>query len=260
MKTIALRLAPLAALLCVAGAQAADMSMSKTSVARDYTDTVMPAEQVAYEAGVKAYNQCLAQHGVKYQWTAWMHVTGNVYQYSYVTDPLTWADFDTMHTQDAPCDAVWQSQANPHLKSETSSFMMAMPEMSHMPKGATLGTGLLQVTLFTLKPGYAAHDAFVNAATMIAKAADKSNWAGDYLFGEVQDADEGAPDFILVWGGKSWADLNQDIDPPLWKMVAKVYGQKKADEIRNTLDGAIASTSSHVDSYDADLTYTPSGN
>lgn len=257
MTTKKLRLLPLAALLCVAGAQAADMNAA--NVSRDYTDSVAPAQQQAYEAGVKAYNQCLAQHGFKYAWTAWMHVTGDVYTYSYDSDPLTWSDFDAMHTAGMPCDPVWQSEVNPHLQGETSAFMVGMPEMSHLPGGANLGKGLLEVTYFTLKAGHAAHDAFVDAAKRVARAADKSNWPGDYLFAAVQDGGPGAPDFILVWSGTGWADLNQEVDPPLWKMVANVYGKKKAEEIRKSLNDAIKHTSSHVDAYSADLTYTPAG-
>lgn len=255
MKKIALRLAPLVMLIGIGGIAYA-AGMDKANVVRDYTDSVAPADQVAYEAGVKAYNQCLAQHGVKYKWSAWTHETGNVYMYSYVTDPLAWADFDTMHTQSAACESVWRSQANPHLQGETSAFMVGKPDMSYMPNGTSLGTGLIDVTYFYLKPGHMPYEAFTDAAKMIATAAAKSSWPGSWTFAEVQDGGDGAPDFILVWGGTGWADLNQDIDPPMWKMVANVYGQKKADEIRKTVNDAIKRTSSHVDAYSEDLTYT----
>lgn len=250
-------LVSIAALLFVAGAQAAEMN--KANVVRDYTDKVMPANQQAYEEGVKAYNQCMGEHGFKYKWTALSHVTGNVYVYSYVSDPVEWADFDTMHETAGVCDSVWRSKVNPYLKSETSAFMVVKPELSHMPEGLDLGTGLIDVTYFKLKSGHEAHEMFSSAIKAITEAAEKTKWPGHYMFSMVQDAGPDAPDYILVWPAKNWADFGNQIDPPLWKMVEEVYGKKKAGELRKTLDEVIVNSSSHVDHYNADLTYTPSG-
>lgn len=60
---------------------------AKANVYRDYTDTVDPAHQDAYEAGQKAWNACLKSHGSKFSWTVWNHDTGNTYQYSAVAGP-----------------------------------------------------------------------------------------------------------------------------------------------------------------------------
>ena len=248
-------LVSIGALLLVAGAQAAENESA--NVVRDYTDVVMPANQQAYEAGIKAYNQCMSEHGFKYKWTALSHVTGNVYVYSYVSDPVEWGDFDTMHATGAVCDSVWRSEVNPHLKSETSAFMVIKPELSHMPNGMELGTGLIDVTYFKLKGGHAAHEMFTNTLKMIAEAAAKSHWPGQYLFSAVQDAGPDSPDFVLVWPAQDWADFGKEIDPPLWKMLEDVYGKKKAGELRKTLGEVIVNSSSHVDHYNADLTYTP---
>ena len=74
---------------CVTGAQAADEE--KANIQRVFNDSVAPADQVAYETAVKSYNDCLAKHGFKYKWTALTHETGDVYTYSYVTEPVTWS-------------------------------------------------------------------------------------------------------------------------------------------------------------------------
>ena len=58
MKRMTLWLVPAIALLCISSVQAA--AKDKANVVRDYTDTVAPADQQAYEAGMKSYNQCLA--------------------------------------------------------------------------------------------------------------------------------------------------------------------------------------------------------
>lgn len=64
----------------VGSAFAADSD--KAVVMRDFTDTVAPAQQQAYEAGLKAYNQCLHEHHVKFGEPTVTHDTGNDYMYS----------------------------------------------------------------------------------------------------------------------------------------------------------------------------------
>ena len=256
MKSLLLRITPVtAALLFVTGSQAAEMSHS--NVMRDFTDVVAPAQQQAYEDGVKTYNQCLRQHGFKYAWTAWQHETGDTYTYSYTTDPATWGDFDTMYAAGKACESVWMSAANPHLLSETSTFYTLDPGMSNMPQGMHPTDGLVEVVEFKIKEGQAAHDAFKDSARMIFTAVEKTHRPGSAMMLEVEDGGSGAPDFILVLPHKNWADLGNEIQPPLWTMMANVYGAKKAQEIRKTLGNVTEHTSSHIDRYDADLTYTP---
>ncbi|MGA9422558.1 MAG: hypothetical protein WBW61_09355 [Rhodanobacteraceae bacterium] len=255
MKILTMSVASALALSAVASTYAADAK--KPVVSRDYTDTVMPADQQSYEAGAKAYNQCLREHGSKHTWTAWVHETGDVYQYSYVAGPYTWADFDTMHSIGKACDATWRSQANPHLKGEISVFMVDQPEMSHMPRDwdKQAPPALIEVDYFTLNAGHDADEAFTAGVKKIAAAATKSNWPYYNRTLQVQYGGEGAPDYIMVFPGKSWADLGAEPDPGLWKMVEGVYGKADAAALRKSLNDAIKNVSSHVDSYNADLSY-----
>lgn len=253
MNSITPRLALSFTLLCAAGAQAADTTGQ--NIVRDYTDSVAPAEQQAYEAGMKNFNACLHQHGFKYTWTAWLHETGNTYAYSYVSDPLSWESFDAMSAAGKACDPVLRTAVNPHLKSEVSAFFELAPELSHMPKVASPASALIEVTYFKLKPGHEASDAFKAAAKKIAAAAEKSHWAVNYMIGEVREGDENAPDFILVIPAKSWADLGKEPDPSVWKMVENVYGKDSGQAIRKSINDVVQSESAHVDSYSADLTY-----
>jgi len=255
MKRMSVWLAPAVAVLCLGSVQAA--AKDQANIVRDYTDTVAPADQQAYEAGIKSYNQCLAQHGFKYAWTSWVHETGDVYSYSYVTEPMTWASFDAMHDAGKACDATFRTQVNPHLKGETSVFMQGDPEFSHL-QAATLGTpALIEVTYFKLKPGQ--RQAFKDAAKKIYAAAEKTKWTGYSMLNEVVDGGDGAPDFLLVSPAKSWADLGKEIDPTLWKMLENAYGKAQADALRKTLREATQESPSHVDSYNAELSYRPTG-
>ncbi len=255
MKRMTVWLIPAIALLSITGVQAA--AMDKANMLRDYTDTVAPAEQQAYEAGMKSYNQCLSEHGFKFTWTSWAHETGDVYSYSYVSDPLTWASFDAMHEASKACDATFRTQVNPHLKGESSVFMQGDPELSNMPAGMHTPPAMIEVTYFKLKPGQ--RQVFTDAAKKIYAAATKSKWAGHSMLNEVVDGGEGAPDFLLVSPGSNWADIGKEMNPTLWKMVEGVYGKADADALHQAIRDSIQETSAHVDSYNAELSYKAAG-
>ena len=241
----------------VTSAYAADAN--KAVVNRDWTDTVAPAHQDAYEAGQKAFNQCLREHGVKFNMLAYTHETGDTYKYSYVTGPYTWADFDAMDAAIKPCIATWRAQGNPHLQSETGTFFTDEPDMSHMaPNWATQPPPpIIHVYYYTLKGGHDADVAFTDAVKKIAAAAKKSKWPYHFRTLQVRGGDEGSPDYLLVIQNKSWAEVGTPADPTVWKMVAGVYGQADADTMRKSLNDAIAKVSDHYDRYNADLSYIP---
>ncbi|RDJ00570.1 hypothetical protein DVT68_07225 [Dyella solisilvae] len=256
MKNTMLWLALAASLSCAAGAMAADART--TVVIRDYTDVVAPADQAAYEAGIKSFNQCLAKHGYKYSWTAWTHETGDTYAYSYTSDPMPWQAFDAMQAAGKACDQAIRTGVNPHLRSETSAFMEARPDLSHMPQDASLNSPYIEVIYFKLKPGHDAHQAFVDVTKKIAAAADKAKWPNSYSIGEVRHAGEGAADFVIVLPSKSWAEVGKEPDTPLWTMVEGVYGKADAQAMRKSFNDAMQESSSHIDSYNAELTYKAS--
>ncbi|WP_199100017.1 hypothetical protein [Dyella sp. ASV21] len=257
MKHTMLWLSAAMALGCALAASAADTT--KTTVIRDYTDSVAPADQEAYEAGIKTFNQCLSQHGFKYTWTAWTHETGDTYAYSYTSDPLPWSAFDAMQAAGKACDPSLRSNVNPHLKSETSAFLEQHPELSYMPGAVAGNWPLIEVIYFKLKAGHEPHDTFVDVLKKIAAAAEKSKWTNHYIVHELLNAGEEAPDFIVVIPAKSWADLGKDPDTPLWSMVESVYGKADAQAMRKSLNDALTSQSSHIDSYNAELTYKANG-
>ena len=232
-------------------------SPDKAVVWRDYTDTVAPADQQAYEAGVKAFNQCLKEHHVKFSMPTVVHETGNDYQYSSDVGPISWADMDTLSSEMKACDATWRAQGNPHLKGETSAFMVLQPELSHLPANwqSQLAPPILHVIDYTLKPGHAARTAFTDAVKKITAAAVKAKWPYYWMTASIDGGGDGAPDYILVIRSKDWAEVGAEPDPALWKMVAGVYGQADADAMRKSLGDAVAKSSDHYDRYDASLSY-----
>lgn len=256
MKKFSAFAAAAAAFTCAGGVQAADTN--PTSMSFDIEDTVAPAQQTAYEAGVKNYNRCLSQHGFKSAVPALEHVTGNTYMYSYVVNVPNWAGLDTNHAMASVCDSVFESDVNPHLLSETAAITAVMPGFSHYPKNMDPMTPLTEVISFTLKPGMAAYNAFTNGAKEIYAAEAKSNWPYYSELDEMHYAGPGAPDFQLIIPAQSWAEIGKPESPSVWKMLANVYGQRKADEIHKSVDNAVASSEEHVDRYSPSLSYTPS--
>lgn len=240
-------------LMGIGGASAAE---APAKVARVYNDNVAPADQLAYLAGVKNYNKCLADHGFQYVWTAWAHETGDVYAYSYVSDPGTWAAFDDMHKQAKACDATFQTQVNPHLKGETSAFVEDQADMSYAnPKG--MSGSHMDVTYFKLKNAHGSGKAFTEAVKKVAAAAAKSHWSNYFRFLRVKDGGPAAPDFMVVTYSTSWAEFGTDANPTMMKMVEGVYGKDGAEGIWKALGDSIEDQSSHVDSLDEELTYRP---
>jgi hypothetical protein len=247
----------IAAIAMLAGGSVHAAEAGKANVIRTYTDTVEPAQQQAYETAVKAYNKCLGEHGVKYTWIAWGHETGNTYMYSFAAGPVTWADFDTMHETSKACDDTWRAQANPHLKGETSAFLIEMPELSRMPKDKDAKPALISVTFFTLKGDRGADDAFTEGMKKIVAAAEKTKWSGHYTLYKLKGADKDAPDYLILSPYKNWAAYGAGADPGVWKMLENADGKENAEAVRKSINDAIQDVSTHVDNYSEDLTYNP---
>jgi hypothetical protein len=115
---------------------------------------------------------------------------------------------------------------------------------------------LIGVVYFHLKNGHDAHEAFKAAVKKIASAAEKTDWPGHFETDEINYGGDGSPDYIVVLPNKDWADVGMETNPSLWKMMESVYGKTEAAAIRKSLNDSIEKSSSHIDSYNADLTYT----
>lgn len=253
MKRNAWRLLPLLGLFVAAGAWAAS-----EQVAFDETHVVAPAEAQAYMAGMKAFAKCLHEHDFKYRVTGVAHITGKEYRYSYVSDFGSWGDLDKIHEASMVCNSVWMSQIDPHVKSGYQSFDVLMPDMSNIADPNPPDSGFIFVIEDWLKPGHKARDTYVKNVEMIIAAMRKTKWGGHAETLAINGGGSGAPDFVIVIPFKNFAEWGKPIEPPLWKMVANVYGQKKAEEIRDALDSVLKHSSSHYDAIDPDLSYTPS--
>lgn len=231
---------------------------AQPTVSRVYVDTVAPGDQSAYEQAAESYNSCLREHGFKYGWSAWVHETGPTNEYTWIAGPYTWADFDALAKADAPCEYLWRAQASPRLKLETSAFLVDLPELSHVVAGDGAAPVLRAVLEFTLKVDAAADAAFSEGERKIAAAAAKSHWPNAFRVQRMRGGGAGAPDYVITAEYPSWAAYGAGPQPPLWDMVAGVYGKSEADAIRKAMDGATRSLAAHVEAYSARLSYVVS--
>jgi hypothetical protein len=247
-----------AAALAVSGISGAyATNVFKTLVTIDYTDTIAPAEMQAYVAGIKAYTRCLREHGVRFNEYAVDHETGrDTYKISYYREPMTWAQRQELGGESAPCKAIFNTQVNPHLESESGAVMVEQPKMSHLPAGAMNHPPprFLHIFDYTLK-SRTANTAFSVALRKITAAAARTKWPYYWDAVAIEGGGEGAPDYQLAIGGSNWAEVGAGLSPALWKMVANAYGQTEADTIRKSLDDSIAGMSDHFDKYNAQLSY-----
>ena len=132
MKVLDACAAPPLAVSGITCAHAADAD--KALVAIDYTDSVAPAEMQAYVAGIKAWVRCPREHRVTFNEYAANHVTGrDTCRISFERQPVTWAQRGELDDKSAPCKATFNTQVDPHLKSESGTAVVEEPEMSHPP-------------------------------------------------------------------------------------------------------------------------------
>lgn len=248
------------ATMTVTCARAAEPQPQPSLVSREYTDVVAPADQAAYEAGIKAYHQCLRRHGFKYTWRAWTHETGDTHSYTYRTDALLWSAFDDMQASSKACDDTLHTYVNPRLKSESSAFIEPLPAMSHRPAGgagAASDEPIAEVNYFKLKNGHEPQETFVTVMQKVAAAAEKAHWNFYFAMSTLRDADANAPEFIMVVRSKNWGEVGRMPDTPMWSMVEKVYGKDEAQAMRKSLNEAFLYETARIDSYNAELSYQP---
>lgn len=139
-----------AIVLFSAGAQQAN-ALVKETVFRVFTDVVDPSNQQAFEAAIKTYSKCLADHKFTGSMRAYGGETGNTYKYTFVMGLQNWNALDGMSDVAKACGTGWRSAGNAHLKSETSLILAEVPELSYLPQTREMKPALVNVTTFVLK-------------------------------------------------------------------------------------------------------------
>jgi len=235
-----------AACACMGGEQAD----TGAPVSRVYTLTVSPAEHESFEDGVKAYVQCLQQHGSPHAHSTWLHESGSRWIYTFVTDQRSWAGFDGGSQAGIACSPGFVTQALDHAQDLQRSFLEMLPEFSH-GTGAVFGSPMLEVDSFVV----ADPQGFLEVMRALHAAAERSH-AGDYLWLKVTDGGRGSADYLLLVPYRDWEDFGRRPEV-LWHAAESVYGGHRADSLRKAQRRALRESWSDMQSRDDELSYTP---
>jgi hypothetical protein len=247
------RLAALAVVLAasVGLAQAAD-SMSITRV---YVVEVPAAQDHAFNVGMKAWEKCLRDHGTKQATYAYSAETGDMSRYLFLNGYSAWGGMDAHEAADKACMGTFGTEVLPHVGAAFSEVAMLNAKESYVAADDPSPAPIIWVDAYRIKPGQ--DTAFSDGMQKFAAGAAKSHWDAHFAGYDIAGAGQGGEDFVLVWPGKSWADIGQDPSPSADDMMAKVYGMAAAESMHQRYLAAIAEHWSDAWSYNKDLSLIP---
>lgn len=231
----------------------AAQAAAPAAVHRFYEITVAPAQDHAFQEGIKTWLQCLHQHGETHAMWAFDQITGNLDHYVFENDTTTWAAMDTHDMAGNACWPTFVSAVEPHTSKAVSWVAQDMPKLSH--PGAMKDMDYFYVASVKVKPGQGAN--YEEALGKFAAAADKTKWDANWEAMSVIAGGRGAADYNLVWPNKSWAEMGEDPSPSAKAMMEHVYGKVAAAANRKQYLAAIEHSWSSIYKYDKDLSYTP---
>lgn len=247
------RLASLAMVLAAALGLA--QGASADPITRVYVVVIPPAQDQAFNQGIKDWEKCLHDHGAKQATMAYSASTGDLERYLFLENHSSWADMDNHDPANKACGATFLSEVLPHVGEAYSEVGVPQPKETYLPEGNSDPAPMIWVNAFRIKPGQS--DAFSESLGKLAAAAAKTHWVGRFAGYEIEGAGHGGENFVLVWPNKNWADIGQDPSPSVKQMMDSVYGKKAAHANHDKFIGSIAEQWSDAWTYQKDLSYTP---
>lgn len=225
------------------------------SVDRVFVVVVPPAQDQAFNQGIKDWNKCLHDHGSTQTDLAYSAVTGDLDRYLFVEEHATWADMDNHEPAGKACGPIFVSEVLPHAGEAFSEISVLNPKETYMPESNPDPVPMLWVNAYRIKTGQA--EAFGEVMAKFAAAAVKTHWQGHFAGYDVQGSGEGGLDFALVWPNRNWADIGQDPSPSIKDMMDSVYGKAASRALHGKYVAAIEAQWSEAWSYEKDLSYIP---
>jgi len=233
-------------------AQAADMM----TVYRVYIVAVPPAQDHAFNQGVKAWNKCQHAHGVKQPTLVYDAETGDLTRYLFLNPYKSWAAMDVHDPAGKACNALFETGVLPHVGSAFSEVSELNAKATYMPDEASSDPApMMWVDAYQIKSGQG--PAFNEAVAQFAAAAAKTHWMGHFAGYDINGGGQGAANFVLVWPNKNWADIGQDPSPSAKDMMASVYGAAAAESEHQKFLAAIDAHWEDSWGYDKDLSVIP---
>ena len=242
-----------AALLAAAFALA--QAASAGPVTRVFVIEVPPAQDHAFNHGLKSYEKCLRAHGASHATYAYDSETGDTDRYLFLEPHNAWGGMDAHDPAGKACHALFDSAVLPHFSQSFSELAELNAKDTYLPGGDSDPTPIMWVESYRIKPGQ--EPKFTDALAKLAAAAAKAHWEGHFAGYDIEGAGQGGEDFVLVWPNKSWADVGTDPSPSTKDLMESTYGKAVAAANHRNFVGAIAEYWSDAWSYDKDLSYLP---
>lgn len=243
------------ALLLGAAVGLAQAAAPATTVTRVYIVEVPPAQDHAFNEGVKAWHKCLREHGTNRKTYVYDSETGDLTRYLFLSVFTSWAAMDTPDPAGKPCRAIFATSVQPHASNATSAVSVLNAKDSYMPGGDPDPWPIMWVDAYRIKPGQG--PAFNDALVQFAAAAAKTHWEAHFAGYDIEGSGRHGENFVLVWPNKSWADVGTDPKPSAKDMVTSVYGAAAAESTHQKFSDAIAEHWSDAWSIDKDLSLLP---
>jgi hypothetical protein len=256
VQLITRRLPTIGAALLLAGALGLTRAAAAGPVTRVFVVEVPPAQDHAFNQGLKSYEKCLRAHGDTRALYAYDAELGDTDRYLFLEDYSTWGGMDAHSPAGKACHVLFDAAVLPHFSQSFSEVAELNAKDTYMPGGDPDPTPIMWVDAYRFKPGQA--DNFKDALGKLAAAAAKAHWSAHFAGWDTGGAGQGGENFVLVWPNKSWADVGTDPSPSTKDLMERTYGKAAADANHQKFVGAIAEHWSDAWSYDKDLSYIPS--
>lgn len=255
MRFITRRLPIIGSALLFAAALGLTQAATAGAITRVFVVEVPPAQDQAFNQGMKSYEKCLRDHGATHATYVYDAETGDVGRYLFLEDYSAWGGMDVHSAAGKACHALFGAAVLPHFSHAFSEVAELNAKDTYMPGGDADPTPIMWVEAYRIKPGQA--DNFRDALGMLAAAAAKAHWQGHFAGWDIDGAGQGGEDFVLVWPNRSWADVGQEPSPSAKDLMSSAYGKAAAVANHQKFLGAIAEDWSDAWSYDKGLSFIP---
>lgn len=252
---LSIRQLPIVGSVLLAAVLAAAQAAAAAPVTRVFVVEVPPAQDQAFNQGLKSYEKCLRERGARHATYVYDSETGDTDRYLFLEHYGAWGGMDSRDPAGKACRSVFDSDMLPHFSRSFSEIAVLNAKDTYMPGGDADPTPIMWVEAYRIKVGKA--DDFRDALGMLAGAAAKAHWDAHFSGWDIDGAGQGGEDFVLVWPNRSWAEVGHDPSPSAKDLMTSTYGKAAAEANHQKFLGAIAEHWSDAWSYDKDLSFIP---
>ncbi|MGH8288060.1 MAG: hypothetical protein ACREV7_03410 [Steroidobacteraceae bacterium] len=255
MQKFSTRKLPIIGSALLAAALAVAQAAGAGPVTRVFVVAVSPAQDGAFNQGMKSYEKCLGEHGDTRATYAYDAETGDVGRYLFLEPQGAWGDMDAHSPAGEACHALFEAAVLPHVSQAFSEIAEPDAKDTYMPGGDSDPAPIMWVDAYRIKPGQSQN--FTGGIAKLAAAAAKAHWEGHFSGWDIDGAGQGGENFVLVWPQKSWADAGTMASPSITGLMDSTYGKTAAEANYRKVMGAIAQAWSDFWGYDKGLSFIP---